>query len=311
MQQFVSFHAIQLFDRRPTHPVGPITKGTNVRSNGPRRRSGRRTSALPWTGARAAAKCFRFGPSVRVMAIAVLIFVAMSDLSFAGETRSSSDRATLNVGLNGYDAFIAEASRRFDIPSLWIRAIMRAESAGDVRAVSDKGALGLMQVMPETYAELSARHHLGADIFDPRDNILAGTAYMREMRDRFGSPGFLAAYNAGPARYDEYLTNGRPLPEETRRYVADLAPRIGAPEPELASAIETETPSWTNAPLFVRRDGGQPTTERPSIISQADDHAAEPRTSSELQSQRTPTTSKSPIRARSNGLFVTRSNPGT
>ncbi|MBI1866948.1 MAG: lytic transglycosylase domain-containing protein [Methylocystis sp.] len=245
------------------------------------------------------------------MAVAVLVFVAMNDLSFAGEMRSSSERATVDVGLNGYDAFITEASRRFDIPPLWIRAIMRAESTGDVRAVSDKGALGLMQVMPETYAELRARHHLGADMFDPRDNILAGTAYMREMRDRFGAPGFLAAYHAGPARYDDYLTNGRPLPEETRRYVADLTPRIGAPEPEFASVAESEPPSWANAPLFVRRDGDQTSADRTSVVLLTSDRSAKTRTSSELQSYRRPTTSKSPVHARSNGLFVTRSNPGT
>jgi soluble lytic murein transglycosylase-like protein len=54
--------------------------------------------------------------------------------------------------------------------------------------ISDKGALGLRQVMPANYAELRARHRLGVDMFDPRDNILAATAYMRDMRDRFGSP---------------------------------------------------------------------------------------------------------------------------
>ena len=88
---------------------------------------------------------------------------------------------------------------------------MCAESTGDVRAVSDKGALGLMQVMPATYAELRARHRLSADMFYPRDNILAGsirfyprdnilagTANMCETRDRFGSPDFLAACHAGP-----------------------------------------------------------------------------------------------------------------
>lgn len=83
--------------------------------------------------------------------------------------------------------------------------------------ISDKGALGLRQVMPANYAELRARHRLGVDMFDPRDNILAATAYMRDMRDRFGSPGFLAAYHAGSTRYDEYLTNGWPLPEKSRR----------------------------------------------------------------------------------------------
>ena len=90
-------------------------------------------------------------------------------------------------------AHIEEASRRFGIPAAWIRAVMRVESAGQVRAISSAGAMGLMQIMPATWAELRIRHRLGNDPYDPRDNILAGTAYLREMHDRYGSPGFLAA----------------------------------------------------------------------------------------------------------------------
>ncbi|TIX02209.1 MAG: lytic transglycosylase domain-containing protein, partial [Mesorhizobium sp.] len=121
--------------------------------------------------------------------------------------------------------YIAEASKRFRIPEHWIRAILAAESAQDVRAVSSAGAMGLMQVMPGTWNELRARYALGDDPFAPRDNILAGTAYLREMLDRYGNVGaMLAAYNAGPSRYDEHLATGRPLPAETRAYVAKLAP---------------------------------------------------------------------------------------
>jgi hypothetical protein len=113
-----------------------------------------------------------------------------------------------------------------------IRAVMRVESFGDATAVSRKGAIGLMQVMPKTYAELRVRHGLGADSRDPHDNILAGAAYLREMLYRYGAPGFLAAYNAGPARYDEHLIKGRPLPGETQDYVAKLAPMIGVQQGE-------------------------------------------------------------------------------
>ena len=91
---------------------------------------------------------------------------------------------------------------------------------------SSAGAMGLMQVMPETYDELRDRYSLGDDPYDPHDNILAGTAYLREMYDIYGSPGFLAAYNAGPRRLDDYLSNNRPLPDETRRYVAMIGPNI-------------------------------------------------------------------------------------
>ena len=117
-------------------------------------------------------------------------------------------------------AFVAEASQRSGIPASWIRAVMQAESGGDVRAVSPKGAMGLMQIMPETWAALRLRYGLGADPFDPHDNIIAGAAYLRELHDRYGSPGFLAAYNAGPARYEDHLATGQPLPAETRAYVA-------------------------------------------------------------------------------------------
>ena len=154
---------------------------------------------------------------------------------------------------NPFAAWIAEAARRFDIPASWIRDVMRIESRGDARTVSPKGAMGLMQLMPQTWADLRLRYGLGSDPFDPRDNILAGAAYLRELHDRFGDPGFLAAYNAGPARYEAFLSTGRPLPDETRAYLGALAPLTagGAAETRLAAA--SEVPAWADAPLFVLR----------------------------------------------------------
>jgi soluble lytic murein transglycosylase-like protein len=98
--------------------------------------------------------------------------------------------------------YITEASRRFDVPEAWVRQVIRVESGGyEYRAngtlvTSPVGAMGLMQLMPETYDEMRARYALGDDAFNPHDNILAGTAYLREMYDNFGSPGFLAAPRA-------------------------------------------------------------------------------------------------------------------
>ena len=150
--------------------------------------------------------------------------------------------------------YIAEAARRFGVPIAWIRAVMDAESAGDVHAVSRNGAMGLMQIMPNTWSELRMRYGLGRDPFDPRDNILAGAAYLREMHDRYGSPGFLAAYNAGPQRYDDYLAGVRALPAETRAYVAMLAPLIGVEPLESSIAIPIADPlAWTRSPLFAVR----------------------------------------------------------
>ncbi|EWY39366.1 transglycosylase [Skermanella stibiiresistens SB22] len=135
-----------------------------------------------------------------------------------------------------WSSHIAAASQRFDVPEQWIKAVMRVESGGRTHMngrpiVSRAGAMGLMQVMPSTYEELRVKHGLGSDPFDPRDNIMAGTAYLREMYEKFGSPGFLAAYNAGPGRYGEYLTGDRGLPSETRNYVAMISPQIDGIHP--------------------------------------------------------------------------------
>lgn len=152
--------------------------------------------------------------------------------------------------------YMTEAARRFGVPVEWIRLVMGAESAGDARAVSRAGAMGLMQIMPDTWPELRARYNLGSDPFDPHDNILAGTAYLRELYDRYGSPGFLAAYNAGPQRYEEYLAGARGLPAETRAYVALLAPLIGGKPLDDAAAITPDPLAWTRSPLFVVRGNG-------------------------------------------------------
>ena len=139
--------------------------------------------------------------------------------------------------------YIREASARFDIPDQWIRSLMRQESGGreyqnGQLITSGAGAMGLMQVMPGTYEELRARHTLGDDPYEPHDNIMAGVAYMREMYDIYGAPGFLAAYNAGPARLDDYLANNRPLPDETRRYVAIIGPHLQGVYPKVHSPAE-------------------------------------------------------------------------
>lgn len=125
---------------------------------------------------------------------------------------------------------VAKASRRFGVSAAWINAVMRVESGGrtmlseNARMVSDKGAIGIMQVMPGTYAEMRAQYRLGADPFDPNDNIHAGAAYLRWLKGKYAYPAMFAAYNAGPGQVDNLLTGGTPLPEETRNYVS----RIGA-----------------------------------------------------------------------------------
>lgn len=170
---------------------------------------------------------------------------------------------------------IADAARCFALPTAWIRAVMKAESNGDPRAISPKGAMGLMQIMPATWADLRARHGLGADPYDPRDNIIAGAAYIRELYDRYGSPGWIAAYNAGPGRYEAWL-RGRPLPAETRAYVADVAPSVGASDAAAPVLIAAADPlAWTRAPLFIGASAREGTALPASIerISDASDAA--------------------------------------
>ena len=136
--------------------------------------------------------------------------------------------------------YIIEAAGKYDVPERWVREVVRQESGGrqyenGKLIISSAGAMGLMQVMPATYDELRARYHLGDDPYEPHDNIMAGTAYLRELYDVYGSPGFLAAYNAGPGRLDDYLTRHRALPDETRRYVARIGANIGDSQPERVS----------------------------------------------------------------------------
>ncbi|MER9947331.1 lytic transglycosylase domain-containing protein [Mesorhizobium sp. M0047] len=130
-----------------------------------------------------------------------------------------------------WSTHIREAAKRFALPEQLLRAVMYVESVGDVHAVSSKGAMGLMQIMPATWQGLRAKYRLGVDPYQPRDNIFAGAAYLREMLDRFGRNGFLAAYNAGPGRYEDHLVTGRPLPRETIDYIRKLAPLINGSVP--------------------------------------------------------------------------------
>lgn len=127
--------------------------------------------------------------------------------------------------------YIREAAGRYGVPEQWVRAVMRQESGGQEQAVSSAGAMGLMQLMPATYEELRDRYGLGEDPFDPHNNVLAGTAYIRELSDRYGAPGFLAAYNAGPGRLDRYLAGSSSLPDETVNYVAAITPNLGTSVP--------------------------------------------------------------------------------
>lgn len=152
----------------------------------------------------------------------ICVAIAMSLAPICTPVISATTSASATAPRDLYGQFVDEAARRFGISDTWVHAVMTTESGGNARAVSPKGAMGLMQIMPQTWADLRARYGFGADPFDPHDNILAGAAYLRELFDRFGQSGFLAAYNAGPARVQRYLVGLKTLPEETLRYVAKI-----------------------------------------------------------------------------------------
>ncbi|WP_246505840.1 lytic transglycosylase domain-containing protein [Mesorhizobium silamurunense] len=169
-----------------------------------------------------------------------------------------SPPAVMPSAPNRYEAHIAEAAKRFRLPPTWIRAVLSTESAGDQRATSRKGAMGLMQIVPNTWSDLRVRYRLGADPYDPHDNIIAGSAYIRELVDRFGSPGWIAAYNAGPGRYEASL-QGRRLPAETRAYIATVASAIGNDGTTKAISRATFSPfGWRHSEIFAARPNGNP-----------------------------------------------------
>nr|WP_271611503.1 lytic transglycosylase domain-containing protein [Bradyrhizobium sp. CCBAU 21360] len=201
----------------------------------------------------------------RVCTVVPLLLLLTASDSDAFAQSASEGRPAISKTARSFAGFISEASLRFAIPPNWIRSVQSIESAGDVHARSPKGAMGLMQIMPATWTELRERYNLGNDPYDPHDNILAGTAYLRELLDRYGSPGVFAAYNAGPSRYEEHLAGGL-LPDETRAYVAKLANLL---------AIELP-PSWTSsgqssaaATLFVTRSDLMKTRDRLLTLTQS------------------------------------------
>ncbi|MEJ0024945.1 MAG: lytic transglycosylase domain-containing protein [Rhizomicrobium sp.] len=191
-----------------------------------------------------------------------------------------------------WQTFVDQAARQFGIPDAWIRGVMQAESGGRTvlrgkPITSVKGAMGLMQIMPETYRALRAQYGLGDNAYDPRDNIFAGAAYLRQMYERFGYPSLFAAYNAGPRRLDDFLLRGQPLPRETLRYVQSIVPGAEvalSTEPGATPSLPLQNPSPAvpqpptvslNALFFLRADtisGSSPPAQATPSPSQTNDH---------------------------------------
>jgi hypothetical protein len=165
------------------------------------------------------------------------------DISSRFGGRSASHAASL---IERWEPFIAEAAQRFAIPQGWIRAVMHSESGGRTALggqpiTSVAGAMGLMQLMPGTYADMRSRYGLGRDSYDPHDNVLAGAAYLGLMYRQYGYPSLFAAYNAGPARFDGYLLGGKALPNATLAYVGSIVPGVETTMARTGSAFRNAT----------------------------------------------------------------------
>jgi soluble lytic murein transglycosylase-like protein len=139
--------------------------------------------------------------------------------------------ATVSVSIDGaiaipasqaYDDLIREAAYRYDVDAALIRSVMQAESAFDTLAVSRAGARGLMQLMPQIAAAFGV-----IDPFDPRQNIMGGAEYLRQLLDRYHGnlPLVLASYNAGATAVQEY--GGVPPFAETQHYVRRVTSLVG------------------------------------------------------------------------------------
>ena len=189
-----------------------------------------------------------------------------------------------------WQSIIADAARQFGIPDTWISGVMRAESGGRIYLngqpiTSRKGAMGLMQIMPDTYRSLRIQYGLGDNAYDPRDNVYAGAAYLRQMYDRYGYPSLFAAYNAGPRRFDDFLLRRQSLPQETLNYVASIIPGAASSfsnntagvldSVSIPSAVmpPTRPPASGNVLFFVR--SSVPTTvEKAHVTARSNSPAA-------------------------------------
>jgi Transglycosylase SLT domain len=242
-------NTIPLFAEKPSHPFAPLACQTAAaRGEGQGRPPGRRLGALPLTEASTVAGWQLAGRMVLPVTLSLVLAVSSSVMARAESPPPGMSASTPSRN-DVLASFVSEAAQRFDIPAAWIRAVIQVESNGEADAVSPRGAMGLMQIMPGTYQDMRLRYGLGADPFQPSDNIIAGTAYLREMLDCYGMAGFLAAYNAGPERYDAHLASGQPLPPETVLYVARITPMLAGVQSG-STMIAPPLYDWRHAPLF-------------------------------------------------------------
>ena len=150
--------------------------------------------------------------------------------------------------LDRWNPVVREAASRFHISALWLRAVMRNETGGRTVQEGDKpitsraGALGIMQLMPDTYSQMAEHHGLGASPARPRDNIFASAAYLSWLKARYGFPGMFAAYNFGPGNWEDHLRRKRTLPAETRNYVKQITAYLKDADAGIVNAVHLTRP---------------------------------------------------------------------
>jgi membrane-bound lytic murein transglycosylase B len=197
----------------------------------------------------------------------------MNSAAFADEQRMSARQR-----LKRWDSFVAAAARRFGEPKTRLYAVMQLEIGGATMLsenqpiVSSAGAMGLMQLMPQTYDEMRRQLDLGPDPFDPHDNIFAAAAYLRWLKARYGYPAMFAAYNDGPGNLEARMRDAGLLPQETQNYLirinAKLSPGTPLDRRFTATLAPAHTPDLVKftgadgAPLWIDINAASPVSVR-------------------------------------------------
>lgn len=177
--------------------------------------------------------------------------IALAVAVLAPASISAAPTGAMPHGASACAHHAPEAARRSGLSVDIILGVMHAESRGRPRAISPKGAMGCMQIMPPTWAYLTRRYRLGRDPWDARMNMIGGALYLAELVRQFGLPGAYSAYNAGPGRYQRHVRDGVPLPAETVAYVAALTGKAPTHGSSYAQTERLPVPRWQEAGLFM------------------------------------------------------------
>ncbi len=191
--------------------------------------------------------------SARSSGGAILLACGIAAIAMTGARATPSIAPPASARASPCAPHAAEAAARSRLSEAVVLRVMHVESRGRATAISPKGAMGCMQIMPATWRYLTARHGLGADPWNARFNMIGGALYLAELARQFGFPGAYAAYNAGPARYARHVQKAVPLPAETVAYMASVtgAPPRGVRGRVRDAGAAAMPPRWQDAGLFL------------------------------------------------------------